>query len=535
MAKQLKFNEDARLSIKKGIDKLAQAVKMTLGPRGRAVIVEKLGFDGSKVPMVTFDGVTVAKEVELEDPWENVGAELVKQSADRTNEEVGDGTTTATVLSQAMIDRSEEIIRDKSINVIQLSDKLKLAGKEVIKRLEDQSEKINDLKKIEEVATLSAKDSEIGKLIATVMYQTGKDGVITIEDSPTMGNSFEIVEGMRLDKGYISPFFITNPDRGETVFEKPLILVSDKIIGGIKDIIKMIEASIAAYGNRPILIVAEDVQADALAMLIVNKMKGSFISAVVRSPGYGQNKKDSLRDIAALTGAHVFSDELGTKLEECSDVTFLGAAAKVIITKDHTTIVGGASDKGAVEKHVAFLRSQLKDAKSPYDKTKLEERIAKLSGGIAIIRVGAATESDQKEAKQRVEDAVGATKAAMDEGIVPGGGVALYNAYLAGPVSDDQNINQIINHALLSPLLAIMDNSGATDEDIKNMSTKPSVWHGYDGSSNKIVDFREAGIVDPLKVTKTALTNAISVAANYLMIGAAIIVKPEEKKDETRN
>ncbi len=533
MPKQLLFNEAARAAMKKGIDKLSDAVRMTLGPRGRAVVIEK----GYGAPQVTFDGVTVAKEIELEDKWENLGAEFIKQAADKTNDNVGDGTTTSVVLAHAMIDEGEKVIRDKGINVIQLAEELKKASEAAIKELESQKELINDNKKIKEVATLSAKDSQVGELIAEVMGKIGREGVVTIEDSNTIGNSHEIVEGMQFDKGYVSQYMVSNQERMDAVLEDPYVLVTDKKISAINDILPLLE-KIVQSGKKELVIIADEVEGEALATLVVNKLRGVFNVLAVKAPGYGDRKKEMLQDIAIVTGANFVSEDLGKKLENI-DMSDLGHAHRVIATKDDTTIVGGKGNKKAIDERVAQIRAQIKKTDSEFDKEKLQERLGKLSGGVAVIKVGAPTESAQKELKQRVEDAVSATRAAMEEGIVPGGGIALFNVVAtAGAKNELTSVvgaaALILRRALEAPLTAIVENSGESPESIKKelssikMKSK-DVWTGFNAITNKIGDLKEAGIIDPLKVVKTALRNAVSVAANYLTIGVAVTNIPEKK------
>ncbi len=385
MAKQIKFNEDARASIKKGIDKLADAVKVTLGPRGRAVVIEK----GYGAPQVTFDGVTVAKEIELEDKWENLGAEFIKQAADKTNDGVGDGTTTATVLAHAMIDEGEKVIREKGFNVIQLAEELKKASASVVKALEGQREAINDNKKIKEVATLSAKDEEIGGLIATVMEKVGKEGIVTVDDSNTIGSSYELVEGMQFDRGYVSQYMVTNQEKMESVLEEPYVLVTDKKISSIQDILGLLE-KIVASGKKELLIVADDVDGEALTTLIVNKLRGIFNVLAVKAPGFGDRKKEMLQDIATVTGATFVSEELGKKFES-TELADLGRARRVVSTKDVTTIVDGKGEKKDIEARAAQIKAQIKKSDSDFDKEKLQERLGKLSNGVAVIKVGAPT------------------------------------------------------------------------------------------------------------------------------------------------
>ncbi len=531
MTKQIKFNEEARAAVKRGVDKLAQAVTMTLGPRGRAVVVEK----GYGAPQVTFDGVTVAKEIELEDKWENLGAEFIKQAADKTNEGVGDGTTTATVLAHAMIDEGEKVIREKGFNVIQLAEELKKSTTAVLKALESQRELINDNKKIKEVATLSAKDAEVGALIATVMEKIGKDGVVTVEDSNTIGNSYEMVEGMQFDRGYVSQYMVSNPDKMEAVLEDPYVLVTDKKISSIQEILQLLE-KIVASGKKELLIVADEVEGEALTTLVLNKLRGVFNVLAVKAPGFGDRKKEMLQDIAIVTGATFVSDELGKKLES-TDLSDLGRAHRVVSGKDATTIVGGKGQKKEIDSRIAQLKAQIKKTESDFDKEKLQERLGKLSGGVAVIKVGAPTESAQKELKQRVEDAVAATRAAMEEGIVPGGGIALFNVSVELTAENEaqrktmESVSRILVRALEAPIRAIVANSGESVDrvlaELRKRTNEP--WKGFNALTNKIGDLKEAGIIDPLKVTKSAFTNAISVAANYLTIGAAVTNIPEKK------
>jgi chaperonin GroEL len=533
MAKNIVFNEDARLKIKVGIDKLAEAVKMTLGPRGRAVVVEK----SYGAPMVTFDGVTVAKEIDLEDKYENLGAEFIKQAADKTNDVVGDGTTTSVVLAQAMIDAGEDAIREKGFNVIQLAEELKASIAGVVAGLESQKELINDEQKIKEVATLSAKDAAIGGLIAEVMAKIGKEGVVTIEDSNTVGNSYEMVEGMQFDRGYVSQYMVTSQERMESELESPYVLVTDRKIGSIQELLPLLE-KIMATGKKELLIVADDVEGEALATLVLNKIRGIVNVLAVKAPGFGDRKKDLLADIATVTGATLITSELGKKLEDAV-VEDLGHAHRVVATKDQTTIVGGKGDAKAIQERVAQIKAQAERTDSEYDREKLQERLGKLAGGVAVIKVGAPTESAQKELKQRVEDAVAATRAAMEEGIVPGGGMALLNvrAKLVKESNSDvvEAAHKILLRALEAPIRSIVANSGQSFERvaelIRHKADLDDPWHGFNAMTNQMENLKEAGIVDPLKVTKTAFTNAISVAANYLMIGAAVTVVPEEKKD----
>ena len=527
------FNENARTAMRRGIDKLAEAVKMTLGPRGRAVILEK----SYGPPQVTFDGVTVAKEIELADKYENLGAEFIKQAADKTNTNVGDGTTTAVVLAQAMIRAGEDSINKGGFNVIQLAGELKEASEAVIKNLESQRELINDNKKIQEVATLSAKDSGIGKLIAEVVDEVGKDGVISVEDANTIGSSHEIVEGMQFDRGYVSQYMVTNAERMEAVYENPLILITDKKISALNEFLPLLE-KLAKSGKKNLVIIAEDIEGESLATLVVNKIRGTFNTLAVKAPGFGDRRKEMLEDIAILTGGEVVSEEKGLRLDSV-DINVLGEARRVVSTKENTTIIGGAGKKSDIEKRIKQIKIQIEESTSEFDKEKLQERLGKLSGGVAIIKVGAPTESAQKELKQRVEDAVAATKAAMEEGIVPGGGMALFNIVLKKEVKAKKDLpvavaaSKIMAKALRAPVEAIIENSGESPEEIvaelMQIKSKPnSNWIGFNALTNSIGNLKDYGIVDPLKVTKTAFINAVSVAANYLTVGAAVTEIPEK-------
>ena len=522
MAKKILFDEKARESIKKGMDVLAQAVSTTLGPRGKAVVSEK----SYGAPQVTFDGVTVAKEIELEDKFENLGADLLKQAADKTNDVVGDGTTTSIVLAHAMIEEGEKAIREKGVNVIQLAEDLKQGAEEIVKKLENQRVNIDDQKKIQEVASLSAKNKDIGKLIADVMHKVGRDGVVTVDDSNTVKSESEFVEGMQFDRGYISPYMMTNPQRMEAVLEDPYILVTDKKISSIDDLLPTLE-KVVQSGKKDMVIIADDVDGQALATLIVNKLRGTFNVLAVKAPGFGDRKKEMLEDIAAVAGATYISEDIGRKLNSI-DVGDLGSARRVVATKDHTTIVDGKGDRNKIDERVVQIRSQIEKSDSEFDKEKLQERLGKLAGGVAVIKVGAPTESAQKELKQRVEDAVAATRAAMEEGIVPGGGMALYHAGSAIRGKED-TASKILAVAAQTPVIAIIKNSGKSPEPFMSQLVHDNPWQGFDANSGTVTDLKAAGIVDPLKVTKTAFLNAVSVAANYLVIGAAVTEIPEEK------
>ncbi|MEX0910459.1 MAG: chaperonin GroEL [Candidatus Paceibacterota bacterium] len=537
MAKKIYFNDEARKALKRGIDQLSDAVKMTLGPRGRAVVIEK----SYGAPQVTLDGVTVAKEIELEDRFENLGASLIKQAADKTNDNVGDGTTTSIILAQALIEEGEKAVSERGFNVIRLADEIAGEALKIITLLESQAEAVKDNKKIKEVATLSAKDPEIGSLIADVFRDVGKSGVITIEDSNTISNSSEVVKGLQFDKGYISQYMVTNTEKMQAEYEEPYILITDQKISAVKDILPLVE-KMAASGKKDLVIIAEEIDGEALATLVVNKIRGIFNTLAIKAPSFGDRRKEMLADIAIVTGGKVISEEVGLKLENV-EMSMLGRAGKVIATKDDTTIVAGRGKKKEIEARVVQITEEIKRTESKYDQDKLAERLGKLSGGVAVLKIGAPTESAQKELKQRVEDAVAATRAAMEEGVVPGGGVALFNTILDIPEADSRDevvvqAREILRRVLTAPLFAIIENSGegavaiiddliAQKETQKNKVDK--VWLGFNAAANKIEDLKKAGIVDPLKVTKTALMNAVSVATNFLTIGVAVTDIPKKE------
>lgn len=537
MAKKIYFNDEARKALKRGIDQLSDAVKMTLGPRGRAVVIER----GYGAPQVTLDGVTVAREIELEDKFENLGASLIKQAADKTNDNVGDGTTTSIILAQALIEEGEKAVSERGFNVIRLADEITNESQKIISILENQAEPVKDNNKIKEVATLSAKDPEIGSLIADVFRDVGKSGVITIEDSNTISNSSEVVEGMQFDKGYISQYMVTNTEKMQAEYEDPYILITDTKISAVKDILPLIE-KMAQSGKKDLVIIAEDIDGEALATLVVNKIRGIFNTLAIKAPSFGDRRKDILADIAIVTGGQVISEEVGLKLENV-EFSMLGRARKVIATKDDSIIVGGKGKKKDIEDRVAQLAEQIKRTEAKYDKDKLTERLGKLSGGVAVLKIGAPTESAQKELKQRVEDAVAATRAAMEEGVVPGGGIALFNSILEIPDQDSKDevkiqAREILRKVLKAPLSAIIENSGENvsvviDDLVEKKNTTKSkiekYWLGFNAATNTIEDLKKAGIVDPLKVTKTALMNSVSVATNFLTIGVAITDIPKKE------
>ncbi len=533
MPKQLVFKEEARRKLLSGVDKLATAVSTTLGPKGRNVALDKK----FGAPTVTHDGVTVAKEIELEDPYENMGAQLLKEAATKTNDIAGDGTTTATVLAQAIVTEGLKNVA-AGANPMLLKRGIIAAAEAVSKHIRSQATPIETKEEIANVASVSAQDSEIGNLIAEVMHKVGKDGVVTVEESRGLEFETEYVEGMQFDRGYISPYFITNPDAMEAVIQEPYILIYDKKISAAQDIVPVLE-KIINVGKRDLVIIAEDVDGEALATLVVNKLRGALNVLAVKAPGFGDRRKAMLRDIAILTGGTVITEEVGRKLDSAT-LQDLGRAAKVVSTKDNTVIVDGAGDEAAIKGRIAEIRNEIEVSTSEYDKEKLQERLAKLSGGVAVIRVGAATETELKEKKHRVEDALSATRAAVEEGIVPGGGVALINAVSALDglkfASEDENTGvTIMRRALEVPMRKIAANAGEDGaviiENVRRIQKqKKNHRIGYNVMSGEYVDMVAAGIPDPAKVTRGAVENAASIAAMILTTEALITDVPEEEK-----
>lgn len=534
MAKQILFNEKARESLKRGVDALANVVKVTLGPKGRNVVLDK-GF-GS--PTITNDGVTIAKEIELEDKIENMGAEIIKEVATKTNDVAGDGTTTATVLAQAMITEGLKNVA-AGANPMGLRIGIEKAVEAVVSELKKIAIPISKKEEMAQVATISAKDEAVGDKIAEVINKVGKDGVVTVEASQTFGISHEIVEGLQFDKGYISPYMITNAERMEAVYEDPKILVTDRKVSAISDILPILE-KLAQTGKKELVIIAEEVEGEALATLVVNKLRGIFNSLAIKGPGYGDRRKEMLEDIALVTGAKVISEEAGMKLEN-TDMTMLGSARKIISAKENTTIVGGKGKRADIEKRIAQIRTLIGETDSDFDREKLEERLAKLSGGVAVIRVGAATEVEQKEKQHRIEDAVSATKAAIEEGIVPGGGAAFIRASAAlekiiaemeksGADHDERLGYQIVKKAIEQPLWHIAENAGVSGSVVVETVRKLKGNKGYNASTGEYEDMIEAGIVDPAKVTRSTLQNAASASAMLLTTEAVVAEKPEKKE-----
>ncbi len=533
MAKQIQYKEQARESLKRGVDKIANAVKVTLGPKGRNVILDK-GF-GS--PTITKDGVTVAKEVELKDKFENIGAELIKEVASKTGDVAGDGTTTATVLAQAIVAEGFSAV-NSGANPIHLKRGIDKAVEVVTKSLNKMAKTVSGFEKIKEVASISANDPEIGELIADVFEQVGKDGVVTVEESQTSGMAKEIVEGMQFDRGYISPYMITNPERMESTYEDPLILITDKKISSIHDILGLLE-KISKSGKRELIIIADDVDGDALTTLVVNKLRGNFNALAIKAPGFGDRKKEMIEDVAIVTGAQLIAEEKGLKLDSV-ELNMLGHAHRVVANKDTTIIVGGKGKKADIDKRIAQIKNQMSKTTSDFDKEKLQERLAKLSGGVAVIKVGAATETEMKEKKFRIDDAVAATRAALEEGIVVGGGIALFQTAKdltnknAGVTEfgDEAKGVAIIRAVLEKPMRVIVENAGKDSNEVMQKLSSSDSSIGFNANTGEYVDMFKAGIIDPLKVVKTALTNAASVASLILTTEAIITDLPEPKEEK---
>ena len=533
MAKQLIFSEEARRSLKRGIDIMANAVGTTLGPKGRNVALDKKW----GAPTITHDGVTVAKEIELEDPYENMGAQLLKEAATKTNDVAGDGTTTATVLAHTIITEGMKNVA-AGANPMLIKRGIEKASEAIVKALKEMSTDVTTKEDVANVAAISAADMEIGELIADVMDKVGKDGVITVEESKGLAFETEYVEGMQLDRGYISPYFITDPERMECVLEDPYILITDRKISAATDIVPILE-KLVQKGARELVVIAEDVDGEALATLVLNKLRGMFNALAVKAPGFGDRRKAMLRDIAVLTGGQVISEEVGRKLETVT-VADLGQAGKVIATKDDTTIVEGKGSDKDIQGRINEIKAEIERSTSDYDKEKLQERLAKLAGGVAIIRVGAGTEVELKEKKHRVEDALSATRAAVEEGIVPGGGVALINAVPAldsikMELPDQQTGVEIMRRALEEPMRGIVENAGMDGavvvENVGRLQKeKNNKSIGYDVMTNEYRDMLEAGIIDPVKVTRSAVENAASIAAMLLTTEALITDIPEKEK-----
>jgi chaperonin GroEL len=529
VGKSLQFDEAARRAMERGVNILADTVKVTLGPKGRNVVIAK----SYGAPLITNDGVTIAKEIELSDPAENMGAQLVKQVAEKTNDVAGDGTTTATVLAQAMV---KEGLRNLAAGAqpMELKYGIEQAVSALTEELRKNSTAVSGKAQIADVATISAQDKAIGDLIAEAMDKVGKDGVITVEESSTTGLELDFTEGMQFDKGYISPYFVTDADRMETVLEDAYILISGQKISALSEVLPVLEK--VAQASKPLLIIAEDVDGEALSTLVVNRMRGTFASAAVKAPGFGDRRKSMLQDIAILTGGQVISAEVGLKLEQI-DISMLGKARRVVITKDNTTIIDGAGDKAEVASRVTEIRREIENTDSDWDREKLQERVAKLAGGVCVIKVGAHTEVELKEKKHRLEDAISATRAAVEEGIVVGGGAALVHA--ASALENDLGFEgdravgvRLVRKACDEPLRWIAENAGQEGYVVvaKVRAMKPN--EGYNAYSDKYTDLVKEGVIDPVKVTRSALANAASIAAMFITTEALVFETPEDKKEE---
>lgn len=530
MAKQILFSAEARRAMQKGVDILADTVKVTLGPKGRNVVLDKKF--GS--PLITNDGVTIAREIELEDAFENMGAQLVKEVATKTNDVAGDGTTTATVLAQAIIREGLKNVTSGA-NPILIRNGIKLAVDKAVEEIQKISKNVNGKQDISRVASISAGDVTVGELIADAMEKVGNEGVITVEESKNMDTTLEVVEGMQFDRGYISPYMVTDAEKMEAVLDDPYILITDKKITNIQEILPVLE-QIVQQGKK-LLIIAEDIEGEALATLVVNRLRGTFTCVGVKAPGFGDRRKEMLKDIAILTGAQVISEELGYDIKETS-IDMLGRAESVKITKENTTIVDGKGNKEEISERVSQIRRQIEDTTSEFDREKLQERLAKLSGGVAVVKVGAATETELKEKKLRIEDALAATKAAVEEGIVAGGGTAYVHVLrkignLTSEVSDEQVGINIILRALEEPIRQIAFNAGVEGSIIIDKVKSSEEGIGYDALNGKYINMVENGIVDPAKVTRTALQNAASVASTFLTTEAAVVDLPEKDKPMT--
>jgi chaperonin GroEL len=529
--KELKYDAEARKALEAGVDAVANAVKVTLGPKGRYVVLDKK----FGAPTITNDGVTIAREIEVEDVFENQGAQLVREVATATNDVAGDGTTTATVLAQAIVRQGLKNVA-AGANPLALKRGIEKAVDQVVKNIASQSKEVSGKEQIARVATISAGDEEIGDVIADAIEKVGKDGVVNVEEGQTFGMDLEFTEGMQFDKGYISPYMVTDQDRMEATLEDPYILIANQKIGSVRDVLPVLEAVIQS--GKPLLIIAEDVEGESLATLVVNKLRGTFTGVAVKAPGFGDRRKRMLEDIAILTNAEVITEELGLKLEN-TQVSQLGRARRVVVAKDNTTIVDGAGDAAAIKGRINQIKAEIENTDSDFDREKLQERLAKLSGGVAVVKVGAATETEMKEKKHRVEDALQATRAALEEGIVPGGGVALLQASSSVSIdgdgasvdgSDDERTGaRIVLRALEEPLRQIAENAGLEGSVVVNDVRKAKKGQGLNAATNEIVDLVAAGVIDPAMVTRSALQNAASIAKNILTTEAIVAEVPEKE------
>jgi chaperonin GroEL len=529
--KEIKYNAEARSALEAGVDAVANAVKVTLGPKGRYVVLDKK----FGAPTITNDGVTIAREIEVEDVFENQGAQLVREVATATNDVAGDGTTTATVLAQAIVRQGLKNVA-AGANPLALKRGIEKAVDEVVKNIASQSKEVSGKDQIARVATISAGDEEIGDVIADAIEKVGKDGVVNVEEGQTFGMDLEFTEGMQFDKGYISPYMVTDQDRMEAVLEDPYILIANSKIGSVRDVLPVLEAVIQS--GKPILIIAEDVEGESLATLVVNKLRGTFTGVAVKAPGFGDRRKRMLEDIAILTAGEVITEDMGLKLEN-TEIKQLGRARRVVVAKDNTTIVDGAGDAAAIKGRIGQIKAEIENTDSDFDREKLQERLAKLSGGVAVVKVGAATETEMKEKKHRVEDALQATRAALEEGIVPGGGVALLQASSSITIgengasadgSDDERTGaRIVLRALEEPLRQLAENAGLEGSVVVNDVRKAKKGNGLNAGTNEIVDLVAAGIIDPAMVTRSALQNAASIAKNILTTEAIVAEVPEKE------
>jgi chaperonin GroEL len=523
MAKSLEFDEDARRALERGVNRLADAVKVTLGPRGRNVVIDKKW----GAPTITNDGVTVAREIELEDPTENLGAQLAKEVATKTNDVAGDGTTTATVLAQAMVAEGLRSVA-AGANPIALKRGVDAASAAVAEALIKSARDVEERSEVANVATISAQDSKIGEVIAEAFDKVGKDGVITVEEAPTMGIELEFTEGMQFDKGYISAYFVTDPERMEAVLEDAYILLSGGKISSMAEFLPLLEK--IAQSKNPLLVIAEDVDGEALSTLVVNKIRGLLNVVAVKAPGFGDRRKAMLEDMAVLTGAQVVSEEVGLKLDQVG-LDVLGQARRVVVTKDNTTIIDGAGEQGAVEDRIRQLRTEIENTDSDWDREKLQERVAKLAGGVAVLRAGAATEVELKEKKHRLEDAISATRAAIEEGIIPGGGSALVHVAVQlgdlGKTGDEATGVQIVRRSLYAPARWIAENAGVEGGVVVARIAELPVGHGYNAATGEYGDMMAQGVIDPVKVTRSAVQNAASIAGMLLTTEVLVSEKPE--------
>ncbi|WP_073088929.1 chaperonin GroEL [Thermosyntropha lipolytica] len=528
MAKEIKFGEEARRALERGVDALADAVKVTLGPKGRNVVLDRKF--GS--PTITNDGVTIARDIDLKDPWENLGCQLVKEVATKTNDVAGDGTTTATVLAQAMIKEGLKNVA-AGANPMIMKRGIEKAVKAVVEEIKRISKPVESKEAIAQVASISASDPEIGQLIADAMDKVGRDGVITVEESQSVGTSLEVVEGMSFDRGYISPYMVTNAEKMEAVLEDPYILITDKKVSSIHEILPVLEKVVQT--GKPLLIIAEEVEGEALATIVVNKLRGTFTCVAVKAPAFGERRKAMLEDIAILTGGKVVSEDMGAKLENV-DLDMLGRARQVVVKKEETIIVDGAGSEQAVKDRIANIKMQLEETESEYDREKLQERMAKLAGGVAVIHVGAATETELKEKKHRIEDALAATKAAVEEGIVPGGGTALINVMKVLDTieaeGDELTGVKLVKKAMEEPLRQIANNAGVEGSVVVEKVKEAAPGIGFNALTGEYEDMIAAGIIDPAKVTRSAIQNAASIAAMLLTTEAIVVEVPD--KDEMK-